>query len=156
MLEPVRQYAAERLRQAGEQRRGRAATSGVGGLASARGRDRVHARAAPWSARLRDEQDNVRQAMESALAGVDPEAALRIAAALGHPWFTMGQPDALAWVARALDAAPGHPTGCGQGAVRGRGCWRRTRSTMIGRWCTCGRRSRSSGGSAAAAERRGR
>jgi hypothetical protein len=35
-----------------------------------------------WSARLRDEQDNIRQAMERALAGVDPEAALRIAAAL--------------------------------------------------------------------------
>src|SRR5262249_20172320 len=62
-----------------------------------------------WSARLRDEQDNVRQAMEGALAGVDPEAALRIAAALGYPWFTMGQPDARAWVARALEAAPRAP-----------------------------------------------
>ena len=47
--------------------------------------------------------------MQSALAGVDPEAALRIAAALGYPWFTMGQPDARAWVVRALEAAPGAP-----------------------------------------------
>src|SRR5262249_37291455 len=38
------------------------------------------------------------------------EAALRIAAALGHhAWFTIGQPDGRAWVVRALDAAPGAP-----------------------------------------------
>ena len=109
MLEPVRQYAAERLREAGERDRvvrrhlewvvSLAAKAGLGFMREQR----------RWSARLRDEQDNVRQAMESALAGVDPEAALRIAAALGYPWFTMGQPDARAWVVRALEAAPGAP-----------------------------------------------
>ena len=109
MLEPVRQYAAARLREAGNRDRvvrrhlewvvSLAAKAGIGFLCE-QGR---------WSARLRDEQDNVRQAMETALAGVDPEAALRIAAALGYPWFTMGQPDARAWVVRALEAAPGAP-----------------------------------------------
>src|SRR5262249_8576243 len=109
MLEPVRQYAAERLTEAGERdlvvRRHLewaltlAVKAGIGFM-------REQAR---WSARLRDEQDNVRQAMESALAGVDHAAALRIAAALGYPWFRMGQPDARAWVARSLAADPGAP-----------------------------------------------
>ena len=72
MLEPVRQYAAERLREAGERDRvvrrhlewvvSLAAKAGIGFMREQR----------RWSARLRDEQDNVRQAMESALAGVDP------------------------------------------------------------------------------------
>src|SRR5262249_51638521 len=39
------------------------------------------------------------------LTGVDREAALRIAAALGYPWYAMGQPDGRAWVVRALGAA---------------------------------------------------
>src|SRR5262249_33426453 len=109
MLEPVRQYAAERLLEAGEHDRlvwrhlewvvGLATKAGLGFL-------REQSR---WNARLRDEQDNIRQAMESALAEVDPEAALRIAAALGYPWREMGQPDARTWVQRALEAAHGAP-----------------------------------------------
>jgi non-specific serine/threonine protein kinase len=108
MLEPVRQYAAERLTEAGERdqvvRRhlewvlSVAVKAGLGFMREQR----------RWSVRLRDEQDNIRQAMESALVGV-PEAALRIAAALGYPWFTMGRPEARAWVARALEAAHGAP-----------------------------------------------
>ena len=120
MLEPVRQYAAARLYQAGERDRvvrrhlewvaSLAAKAGLGFLREQR----------RWSARLRDEQDNIRQAMERALAGVDREAALRIAAALGYPWFSIGQPDALL-VARAC--ARGGPrstrSDSGHGAVRG-------------------------------------
>ncbi len=121
MLEPVRQYAAERLREAGERDRvvrrhlewvvSFAVKAGSGFMREQR----------RWSARLRDEQENVRQAIESALAGVDPEAALRIAAALGHPWFSMGQPDARAWVVRALDAATGAPDWLRARAVYGAG-----------------------------------
>jgi hypothetical protein len=44
---------------------------------------------------LRDEQDNVRQALEVSLAHGDSEAALRIVAALGFAWFMTGQPDGL-------------------------------------------------------------
>jgi predicted ATPase len=109
MLEPVRQYAAERLREAGEHDRVvRRHLEWVVSLAAQAGRGFMRAQR-HWSARLRDEQDNVRQAMESALAGVDYAAALRIAAALGYPWFRMGQPDARAWVARSLAADPGAP-----------------------------------------------
>jgi tetratricopeptide (TPR) repeat protein len=109
MLEPVRQYAAERLGEAGE-RDGvvRRHLEWVVALAVEAGSGFMREQRR-WSARLRDEQDNVRQAMESALAGVDPEAALRIAASLGYPWWAMGQPGARAWVVRALEAAPGEP-----------------------------------------------
>src|SRR5262249_8462417 len=96
-----------RLREAGEHDRvlrrhlewvvGLAAKAGIGFMREQR----------RWSRRLRDEQDNIRQAMERALGGGDAEAALRMAAALGYAWITMGQPDARAWVLRALEAAPG-------------------------------------------------
>jgi predicted ATPase/class 3 adenylate cyclase len=109
MLEPVRQYAAERLREAGEYNRAVrrhlewvlsfAVKAGIGFQREQR----------LWNSRLRDEQDNVRQAMERALAGVDPDAALHIAAALGYPWWAMGQPDAYGWVVRALETAPEAP-----------------------------------------------
>jgi tetratricopeptide (TPR) repeat protein len=109
MLEPVRQYAAERLREAGERDRVvRRHLEWVVSLA-AKARIEFMREQRRWSARLRDERDNVRQAMERALTGVDPGAALHIAAALGHPWLTMGQPDAYSWVVRALEAAPGAP-----------------------------------------------
>jgi predicted ATPase/class 3 adenylate cyclase len=109
MLEPVRQYAAERLREARERDRAMrrhldwvlsVAAKAALGFVREQGR---------WSVRLREEQDNIRQAMERALAGVDPEAALRITGALGYPWFATGQPDAHAWVVRALEAAPAAP-----------------------------------------------
>src|SRR5262249_49799966 len=93
MLEPVRQYAAERLRGAGDHDRVvKRHLEWVVSLAAKAGRGFVREQSR-WSARLRDEQDNIRQAMERALAGVDPEAALRIAAALGYSWYIMGQPD---------------------------------------------------------------
>src|SRR5262245_15948578 len=109
MLEPVRQYAAERLREAGERdeivRRHLdwvvrfAVRAGLRFLTEQR----------HWTLRLRDEQDNVREALEASFSGVDREAALRITGALGDPWFAMGQPDGRAWVVRALEAAPDAP-----------------------------------------------
>jgi predicted ATPase len=109
MLEPVRQYAAERLREAGERARFvRRHLGWVVSLAAKAGTEFVREQRR-WSARLRDEQDNIRQAMEGSLAGIDLEAALRIAAALGYPWFTMGQPHGYGWVAGALNAAPRAP-----------------------------------------------
>ena len=74
ILEPVRQYAAERLREAGEHdwvvRRHLewallfAVKAGLG----------IQRELRRWSTRLRDEQDNIHQAMEHALAAIDPEA----------------------------------------------------------------------------------
>jgi non-specific serine/threonine protein kinase len=109
MLEPVRQYAAEQLRESGERDRVvRQHLEWVESLAAKAGSEFMREQRR-LSARLRDEQDNIRQAMESALTGVDGEAALRIAAMLAYAWNTMAQPDARAWVLRALAAAPGAP-----------------------------------------------
>ena len=117
MLEPVRQYAAERLRQAGAQddllRRHcdwvvRFAEDAARGFL-------VELRT--WRSRLRDEQDNIRQALEVSFARGDPDTALRIAAALGYPWFTTGQPEAPEWVGRALDQAAGAPDRLRAGAL---------------------------------------
>jgi predicted ATPase len=103
MLEPVRQYAAERLQQAGERdeivRRHfdwvvRLAAQANLAFTTAQGRS---------TARLRDEQDNIRQALEASLAEGEHEVALRIAAAVGLPWYWMGQPEGRTWVIRALD-----------------------------------------------------
>jgi predicted ATPase len=117
MLEPIRQYAAELLREANERDLVvRRHLEWVVSLAAKAGRGFMR-EPSRWSARLRDEQDNVRQAMESALAGVDPEAALRIAAALAYPWFTTGQPEAPGWVGRALDQAIRAPDRLRAGAL---------------------------------------
>jgi non-specific serine/threonine protein kinase len=105
MLEPVRQYAAERLRAAGERdelvRRHLDWAVRIAVRAGLRFMSEPH----QWTVRLHDEHDNLRQALEASLTGVDREAALRIAAALGYPWYAMGQPDGRAWVVRALGAA---------------------------------------------------
>jgi tetratricopeptide (TPR) repeat protein len=55
-----------------------------------------------WSAHLRDEQSNIRQALEVALDRRDGAAGIRIVASLGQPWFSMGQPNARLWATRAL------------------------------------------------------
>jgi predicted ATPase len=107
MLEPVRQYGAERLCESGERDRVvRRHLKWVVSLAAKAGIEFVREQRR-WSVRLRDEQDNIRQAIERALSGSDSEAALRIVGALGYPWFMMGQADAYAWFVRSLEAAPG-------------------------------------------------
>jgi predicted ATPase len=110
MLEPVRQYAAERLCESGERDEiVRRHVDWVVRFAVQAGLSFNQDQRRHWTLRLRDEQDNIREALEASVAGVDREAALRIAGALGYPWLAMGQPDGRAWVVRALDAAPGAP-----------------------------------------------
>jgi len=117
MLEPIRQYAAERLQHAGAQdellRRHR---NWVVGFAELAGIGFISERQ-PWGRRLREEQDNVRQALEVSLARGDSEAALRIVAALGYAWFMTGQPDGLAWAQRALAQAVAAPDRLRAGAL---------------------------------------
>jgi predicted ATPase/class 3 adenylate cyclase len=105
LLEPLRQYLAERLNEAGETeaiRRTHAAW--VVGLAEAAERGFFTDQAA-WARRLDAEQANIRAALVGAMDHGDGVTALRIAAALGYPWFTMGQPDARILLDRALAAA---------------------------------------------------
>ena len=105
MLEPVRQYAAEKLRDAGEYDRIAARHLELGGS--------VRGASGPWlrrgssasgargcaTSRTTSARRSRSRSTESAMA-----PALRIAASLGYPWFTMGQPDARLWMARALDS----------------------------------------------------
>jgi predicted ATPase/tetratricopeptide (TPR) repeat protein len=110
MLEPVRQYAAERLREAGEHDEVvRRHLDWVVRFAVRAGLSFIADQRRHWTLRLRDEQDNVRVALEASFSGVDREAALRITGSLGYPWFAIGQPDGRAWVVRALEAAPDAP-----------------------------------------------
>jgi predicted ATPase len=103
MLEPVRQYAAERLVANGESERAHMAlVAWVVAMAEAAGRaffvDQVK-----WAPRLREEQPNIRAALLNAVTCGDGVSALRITAALGYPWFTMGQPGARVLIDRAME-----------------------------------------------------
>jgi predicted ATPase len=115
LLETVRQYAAERLEEAGErqalERRHRdwyveLAESDPTPLGDLPTRDRLQ--------RLDLERDNLRAALASALAE-DPQLALRLAVALWRFWLMRGYlAEGYRWLAASLAAAPEST------AVRGR------------------------------------
>jgi predicted ATPase/DNA-binding SARP family transcriptional activator len=105
VLEPIRQYLAERL----DETRGTDAVQRdhagwVANLAEAAERGFFTGQAM-WMRRLKAEGPNIRVALEGALGRGDGVTALRIAAALGYPWFTIGQPDGWVLLDRALAAA---------------------------------------------------
>jgi tetratricopeptide (TPR) repeat protein len=105
LLEPLRQYLAERLAETGaSEAMRRAHAVWVVSLAEAAERGFFTDQTA-WSKRLDAEQSNIRAALVGAVDHADGVTALRIAAALGYPWFTMGQPDARALLDRAIAAA---------------------------------------------------
>jgi predicted ATPase/DNA-binding SARP family transcriptional activator len=105
LLEPLRQYLAERLAETGDtEAMRRAHAVWVVTLAEAADRGFFTDQSA-WSKRLDAEQSNIRAALVGAMDNADGVTALRIAAALGYPWFTMGQPDARALLNRAMAAA---------------------------------------------------
>jgi len=109
LLETVRQYAAERLEEAGErqalERRHRdwyveLAESDPTPLGDLPTRDRLQ--------RLDLERDNLRAALASALAE-DPQLALRLAVALWRFWLMRGYlAEGYRWLAASLAAAPEH------------------------------------------------
>ncbi|MDQ4036085.1 MAG: hypothetical protein M3153_09150 [Chloroflexota bacterium] len=107
MLETIREYAAERLAQAGEEteiKRGHA--HHVLELVE-RGEPLLHGREQmSWLDRLASETDNVRGALEWSLAN-EPEAALRLATAASWFWQMRSQlGEGRGWVDTALAAAP--------------------------------------------------
>ena len=111
LLETVRQYAAERLEEAGErgvfERRHRdwyieLAESDPTPAGDLPARDRLR--------RLDLERDNLRAALASALAD-DPQLALRLAIALWRFWLMRGYlAEGYRWLAASLAAAPEHTT----------------------------------------------
>ena len=109
LLETVRQYAAERLEEAGErgafERRHRdwyieLAESDPTPIGDLPTRDRLR--------RLDLERDNLRAALASALAG-DPQVALRLTVALWRFWLMRGYlAEGYRWLDASLAAAPEH------------------------------------------------
>ena len=89
MLEPMRQYARDKLREAGEieSARGRHLDWFLPLAEEAEPRLRSHGQ---WLRRLETEHDNLRAALEWALAGDHPEPALRLATALKPLWELHG------------------------------------------------------------------
>src|SRR5918995_4208047 len=109
LLEPVRQYAGERLDQAGE-------------------RNALAQRHLDWvrdfarqafseffvsqhesTIRIGEEHPNISQALEFAIGNRDGVTAAKIIDALGYPWFTTGQPDGRLWCERVIAVVPTDP-----------------------------------------------
>ncbi|HZA78990.1 MAG TPA: BTAD domain-containing putative transcriptional regulator [Acidimicrobiales bacterium] len=105
LLEPLRQYLAERLDEVGATESAqRAHAAWVVDLAEAAARG-FFADQAAWARRLRADGPNIRAALVGAINRGDGGTALRISAAMGYPWFTMGQPDVRGLLDRTLAVA---------------------------------------------------
>lgn len=108
MLEPIREYAAERLDASGE--RGTLAARHLAwclALVEQTMPDRAGPEQNAWFARLEEEHDNLRVAFDRALASGAVTEALRVAAALGPFWYDRGHiTEGLERLTRALEAAP--------------------------------------------------
>ncbi len=118
MLETIRQYAAERLAEAGEVEATHARhLAWCLELAERAEPELVRHHAGAWLSRLELEAANLRAALERAVAG-DGHAALRLAAALTFFWLMQGRlEEGTATLARVLDGAP-QPS-----AMRGKVLW---------------------------------
>lgn len=115
MLEPVRQYARERLWESGEEERaGAAHASYYLSLAETAEPELLGPRPVAWLERLETEHGNLRAALgwfldESPASGGRAGTGLRLAAALGRFWNTYGPGEGRGWLERGLarsDAAP--------------------------------------------------
>jgi tetratricopeptide (TPR) repeat protein len=121
LLETVRQYAAERLTEAGEapatHRRHRgfflafanATHHDLSFWWDTRG----------WLARVRIDRDNFGTALEWSWTAGEPDECLRLAVALSYYWILDGGVDARQWLQRSLDATVGEAS---PARVRGLAC----------------------------------
>ncbi|GAB3309666.1 BTAD domain-containing putative transcriptional regulator [Geodermatophilus aquaeductus] len=110
LLETIRQYAAERLAEAGET--DAVARAHVGYLTALAERAEVELRGdgqARWLPRLAAERDDIDAALAWCTAHTDtePDAGLRLVAPLGWYWYFATHPDGGRRVAAVLDAALG-------------------------------------------------
>jgi predicted ATPase/DNA-binding SARP family transcriptional activator/tetratricopeptide (TPR) repeat protein len=107
MLESLRAYAAERLAEAGEtEALGARHTAWSLALAEEAA---VHRTARPWLRRVRADYDNLRAALDRAVAGGDLDTALRLAGALGWYWSTSHTIEGRQRLAGVLALAEGRP-----------------------------------------------
>jgi predicted ATPase/class 3 adenylate cyclase len=106
LLEPVRQYAAERLDEVGERNAlAQRHLDWVGHFARQAFLEFFVAQRES-TVRISEEHPNVCQALEFAIGNRDGVTAAKIIEALGYPWYTTGQPDGRVWCERVLAAVP--------------------------------------------------
>ena len=114
LLETIRQYAAERLADSGEDVRiARAHVDYLTGLAERAEAELRGDGQARWLPRLALERDDLDAALAwcGARAAEEPDAALRLVAPLGWYWYFATRPDGGRRVAAMLAAAPGGSPG---------------------------------------------
>ena len=107
MLETLRAYGVERLAEAGEAA-AVAARHTAWCLALAE-QAAAHRTARPGLRRVEADYDNLRAALDRAVAAPDPDTALRLAAALGWYWWTDRTLEGRQLLAGALALADGQP-----------------------------------------------
>ncbi|MCA9752830.1 MAG: tetratricopeptide repeat protein, partial [Gemmatimonadetes bacterium] len=117
MLEIMRQYAAARLCERGEEKAVRARhLAHFLSLAEAAEPHLRDAAQTEWIGRLDRERDNLQVAFQTADHDDDPELGLRLAGALGRYWLVRGRWDeGRGYCRRVLDRTPEHPGSAAQG-----------------------------------------
>jgi predicted ATPase/DNA-binding SARP family transcriptional activator len=107
LLETLRAYGAERLAEAGET--GAVAARHTAWCLDLAEEAAAHRTARPWLRRVEADYDNLRSALDRAVAARDPDTALRLAAALGWYWWTDRTIEGRQLLAGALALADGQP-----------------------------------------------
>jgi hypothetical protein len=104
LLEPVRQYALERLEESGEAEAAqRAHALYFLDLSEEAEPELLGPREAKWYDRLEEEHDNIRAALSWSLEGADPDLGLRLAGAIWWFWHRHGHlREGLRWLEGAL------------------------------------------------------
>jgi predicted ATPase/DNA-binding SARP family transcriptional activator len=107
LLEPIRQYAWERLEESGEAERVRRRHAEFFLALAEEAKTKWHGpEEMTWSDRLESEHDNLRAALSWALGGEDPELGLRLASALSFFWEARGHfNEGVRWLEEALARA---------------------------------------------------
>jgi predicted ATPase/DNA-binding SARP family transcriptional activator len=107
LLESLRAYGAERLVEAGED--GAVAARHTAWCLDLAEEAAGHRTARPWLRRVGADYDNLRAALDRAVAAPDPETALRLAGALGWYWWTDRTLEGRQLLTGALALADGQP-----------------------------------------------
>jgi non-specific serine/threonine protein kinase len=125
LLETVRQYAGEKLEEAGEDAAARDRHAAwYLALAEAAAPELYGPRVLEWLARLEREHDNLRAALARSLAEdrPSPDASLRLTVALTRYWDLRGHvAEGRRWLTRALAAGEAAPAAARAGALHGAG-----------------------------------
>jgi predicted ATPase len=103
MLEPVRQYAHERLVEAGEAEAIRVAHRDWAMRLAAEGNRGLFVDQARWTSTLDVESANHAAAIGGALAADELDAASSLVSALAWYWFTAQRGEGMVWISRVLD-----------------------------------------------------